>query len=220
MCAVLGHADAANLVYLGLYALQHRGQESAGIAAFDGRETTSHKAMGHVAEIFNREALASLSGCAAIGHVRYSTAGDSSLVNAQPVVAKTHRGHIALAHNGNLVNTHRLRLELEREGAIFQSTSDSEVFLHLLARSRANDLEGALVESLSSAVGAYSLAVLCDGRLFAARDPHGFRPLAAHARRLGRQHAGLPLGSDQRFAGGGSLRLHNVHGARVEVRCW
>ena len=178
MCAVSSHPDAANLVYLGLYALQHRGQESAGIASFDGREMVCHKAMGHVAEVFDRNALASLAGSAAIGHVRYSTAGDSALINAQPVVAKTHRGHLALAHNGNLVNANRLRAKLEREGAIFQSTSDSEVFLHLLARSRSGDLDGALTESLDAAVGAYSLAILCNGRLFAARDPHGFRPLA------------------------------------------
>ncbi len=178
MCAVLGHADAANLVYLGLYALQHRGQESAGIAAWDGRQLANHKAMGYVADIFDRTRLVALPGSVALGHVRYSTAGSSSLVNAQPVVAKTHRGQLALAHNGNLVNALRLRHELEQEGAIFQSTSDSEVFLHLLARSRAPTLEGALLEAFAAAVGAFSVAVLCDGRLFAARDPLGFRPLA------------------------------------------
>jgi amidophosphoribosyltransferase len=177
VCAVLGHADAANLVYLGLYALQHRGQESAGIASFDGRELRHFKEMGYVADIFDRARLAELAGSAAIGHVRYSTAGNSSLVNAQPMVAKTRRGQVALAHNGNLVNALRLRTELEREGAIFQSNSDSEVFLHLFARSQAPTLEAALLESLDAAIGAYSLAVLVDGRLFAARDPHGFRPL-------------------------------------------
>ena len=177
ICAVVGHADAANLVYLGLYALQHRGQESAGIAAFDGRELRSHREMGYVAEIFDRDRLARLPGGTAVGHVRYSTAGDSHLANAQPVVAKTHRGSLALAHNGNLVNAARLRLELGREGAIFQSTSDSEVFLHLLARSRAATVEQALLEAVDAAVGAYSLAITCDGRLFAARDPLGFRPL-------------------------------------------
>jgi amidophosphoribosyltransferase len=178
VCAVHGHADASNLVYLGLYALQHRGQESAGIAAWDGSELRHHKAMGYVADIFDRTRLASLPGSSAVGHVRYSTAGSSNLVNAQPMVAKTHRGRLALAHNGNLVNALRLRRRLEDEGAIFQSTSDSEVFLHLLARSRAETLERALVETLNEGLGAYALAILCDGRLFAARDPHGFRPLA------------------------------------------
>jgi amidophosphoribosyltransferase len=178
VCAVMGHPDAANLVYLGLYALQHRGQESAGIAAFDGKDLRHHKAMGYVADVFDRDRLAELPGFAAIGHVRYSTAGNSSLVNAQPVMAKTHRGQVALAHNGNLVNALRLRTRLEKEGAIFQSTSDSEVFLHVLARSQAATLEAALLETFDAVIGAYSVAVLCDGRLFAARDPHGFRPLA------------------------------------------
>jgi len=178
VCAVIGHPDAANLVYLGLYALQHRGQESAGIASFDGQAMRYHKAMGYVADIFNRERLAALPGTAAIGHVRYSTAGNSALVNAQPVVGKTHHGQIALAHNGNLVNALRLRRQLELEGAIFQSTSDSEVFLHLIARSQGRGLDAALQRALAAAVGAYSLAIVCEGRLFAARDPHGFRPLA------------------------------------------
>ena len=177
ICAVTGHADASNLVYLGLYALQHRGQESAGIAAFDGRELRWHKEMGYVAEIFDRERLAKLPGSTAVGHVRYSTAGDSLLANAQPVVAKTRRGALALAHNGNLVNALRLRHQLELEGAIFQSTSDSEVFLHLIARSQAPSVEKALIEAVDAAVGAFSVAIICDGRLFAARDPHGFRPL-------------------------------------------
>jgi amidophosphoribosyltransferase len=178
VCAVIGHPDAANLVYLGLYALQHRGQESAGIAVAGAGELRHFRGMGHVADVFDRERLEQLPGTAAVGHVRYSTAGSSTLVNAQPVVATTHRGRLALAHNGNLVNALRLRRRLEGQGAIFQSTSDSEVFLHLLARSRAATLEAALLESLDAAVGAYSLAVLCDDRLFAARDPRGFRPLA------------------------------------------
>jgi amidophosphoribosyltransferase len=177
VCAVLGHPDAANLVYLGLYALQHRGQESAGIAAFDGHALRHYKEMGLVADVFDRDRLAQLPGSAAVGHVRYSTAGNSTLVNAQPVVAKTHRGQIALAHNGNLVNAIRVRTQLEASGAIFQSSSDSEVFLHLLARSTAPGLEAALLEALDAGIGAYSLAVLVDGRLFAARDPHGYRPL-------------------------------------------
>lgn len=177
VCAVIGHPDAANLVYLGLYALQHRGQESAGIAAFDGTDLRHHKAMGYVADVFDREHFAELSGSTALGHVRYSTAGSSAVVNAQPVVAKTHWGQLALAHNGNLVNAIRLRRGLEREGAIFQSTSDSEVFLHLMARSRAATLEDALLEAVAAARGAWSAAMVCDDRLFAARDPHGFRPL-------------------------------------------
>ncbi|HNX51944.1 MAG TPA: class II glutamine amidotransferase, partial [Thermoanaerobaculaceae bacterium] len=177
VCAVSGHPDAANLVYLGLYALQHRGQESAGIAAFDGESLRHHKAMGYVADIFDRETLDRLPGHIAVGHVRYSTAGNSSLVNAQPVVANTHRGRVALAHNGNLVNALDLRRELERAGAIFHSSSDSEVFLHLLARSRAATVEAALLEAFDAGLGAFSVAVMIDGRLFAARDPYGFRPL-------------------------------------------
>lgn len=177
VAAVAGHRDAANLVYLALYALQHRGQESAGIAAWDGSELRQHKAMGYVADVFHREELVRLAGEHAVGHVRYSTAGSSTLVNAQPMVAKTHRGRVALSHNGNLVNAAPLRQRLEDEGAIFQSTSDSEVFLHLIARSRAASLEAAVLESLKAAVGAFAVAVLCDGRLFVARDPHGFRPL-------------------------------------------
>lgn len=177
VCAVLGHDDAANLVYLGLYALQHRGQESAGIAAWDGERLAVHKSMGYVADIFDRGTLAGLPGGAAVGHVRYSTAGNSSLVNAQPVVANTHRGQVGLAHNGNLVNAMSLRRQLVADGAIFQSTSDSEVFLHLLARSRTATLEEALLESLAAGIGAYSLVITVNGRMFAARDPHGFRPL-------------------------------------------
>ena len=170
--------------------------------------------MGYVADIFDRSLLDELPGFAAVGHVRYATAGNSSLINAQPMVAKTHRGRVALAHNGNLVNARRLRHELERAGAIFQSTSDSEVFLHLLARSQAETLEAALLETLDAAVGAYSLAVLCDGRLFAARDPHGFRPLAlGPARRhLGRglrdlrvrPHRGAAGPRGRRGRGGGA----------------
>ncbi len=178
VCAVVGHGDAANLVYLGLYALQHRGQESAGIASFDGNTMHVQRAMGHVAEVFDRDALGRLPGSVAVGHVRYATAGESSLANAQPLVARTHRGAIALAHNGNLINALALRRALEAEGAIFQSTADSEVFLHLLARSRATTMEEALLETLAAVSGAYALVVACNGRLFAARDGHGFRPLA------------------------------------------
>jgi len=175
---VLGRPDAANLVYLGLYALQHRGQESAGIAAVtgDGR-IVSEKEMGYVADVFTAERLARLPGDTAIGHVRYSTAGGSMLCNAQPIVAFTSKGSIAVAHNGNLVNGGELRKQLEAEGAIFNSTADSEVIVHLIARSKEPDLERAFLHALSQLEGAYAIALLAPGKIFAARDPHGFRPL-------------------------------------------
>ena len=175
---VLGRQDAANLVYLGLYALQHRGQESAGIASVtdDGR-IISEKEMGYVADIFTAERLGKLPGDTAIGHVRYSTAGGSMLCNAQPIVASTSKGVIAVAHNGNLTNGVELRKQLEAEGAIFNSTADSELFVHLIARSRASDLEGAFVEALGKVQGAYAVAILAPDKIFAARDPMGFRPL-------------------------------------------
>ena len=175
---VLGRQDAANLVYLGLYALQHRGQESAGIASVDehGR-ILSEKEMGYVAEIFTHERINKLPGDMAVGHVRYSTAGGSMLCNAQPIVASTSKGVIAVAHNGNLTNGVELRKQLEAEGAIFNSTADSELFVHLIARSRASDLEGAFVEALSKVQGAFAVAIMAPGKIFAARDPMGFRPL-------------------------------------------
>ena len=207
MCGVFGiinHKDAANLVYLGLYALQHRGQESAGIATIshDGVASDTNlgepigssgageqiiapgapqihveKEMGHVADIFTQERLARLPGNVAIGHTRYSTAGGSMLCNAQPIVAATGKGLIALAHNGNLINGAELRHELEQEGAIFNTMSDTEVMVHLIARSKERDLERALIDALSRVRGAYSIAVLATGRIYAARDPYGFRPL-------------------------------------------
>ena len=175
---VLGRADAANLVYLGLYALQHRGQESAGIAAVsaEGR-IISEKEMGYVADVFTHERLSRLPGDTAIGHVRYSTAGGSMLCNAQPIVASTSKGQIAVAHNGNLTNGDELRRQLEAEGAIFNSTADSEVIVHLIARSKASNVEGAFVDALSRVQGAYAIALLTPERIFAARDPYGFRPL-------------------------------------------
>ncbi|MCX7895566.1 MAG: amidophosphoribosyltransferase [Thermoanaerobaculum sp.] len=181
VCAVVGHPDAANLVYLGLYALQHRGQESAGIASWDGSKICSHRAMGYVADIFDRDTLARLPGHLAIGHVRYSTAGDSALANAQPLVVTTHRGPLALAHNGNLVNARRLRHQLERQGAIFQSTSDTEVILHLAARNPAGSVEEAFLAALEQVQGAYSLVLLAQEQVLAARDPLGFRPLLVGA---------------------------------------
>ena len=175
---VLGRADAANLVYLGLYALQHRGQESAGIAAVDDEgRVIFEKEMGHVADVFTAERIARLPGDTAIGHVRYSTAGGSMLCNAQPIVASTSKGPIAVAHNGNLTNGAELRRQLEAEGAIFNSTADSEVIVHLIARSKTADLEHAFIDALSRVEGAYAIALLAPGRIFAARDAHGFRPL-------------------------------------------
>ncbi len=174
---IYGHAEAANLTYLGLYALQHRGQESAGIAASTGETIQVIKVMGEVADAFNEARLAELPGSLAIGHVRYSTAGESKLVNAQPFVSECVHGHIAICHTGNLVNARELRDELVRDGSIFQSTSDTEVILHLYARSKAESAETALIESVAQVRGAYSLAVLTNDRLIAVRDPHGFRPL-------------------------------------------
>ncbi|MBV8518901.1 MAG: amidophosphoribosyltransferase [Acidobacteria bacterium] len=174
---VLGRADAANLVYLGLYALQHRGQESAGIASVSDGRILSEKEMGYVADVFSHERLARLPGDTAIGHVRYSTAGGSMLCNAQPIVASTSKGPIAVAHNGNLVNGNELRKQLEAEGAIFNSTADSEVIVHLIARSKEPDLERAFIDALSRVEGAYAIALLAPGKIFAARDPYGFRPL-------------------------------------------
>ena len=175
---IFGHPEAANLTYLGLYALQHRGQESAGIAASDGERIRVSRAMGHVAEAFDESALEKLPGHLAIGHTRYSTAGESKLENAQPFLIDCAHGQIAVAHNGNLVNARDLRDDLVRSGSIFQTSSDTEVILHLYARSRAQAVEEALVESVAQIRGAYSLALLTKNRLIAARDPNGFRPLA------------------------------------------
>jgi amidophosphoribosyltransferase len=175
---IFGHPEAANLTYLGLYALQHRGQESAGIAASDGAQVRMSRAMGYVADIFDSEALSHLKGSAAIGHVRYSTAGESKLSNAQPILIDCAHGQIAICHNGNLVNARELHDELVRQGSIFQSGSDTEVILHLYARSRARYIDDAVVESVCQVQGAFSLAMLTNDRLIAVRDPHGFRPLA------------------------------------------
>jgi len=174
---IFGHADAARLAYLGLYALQHRGQESAGIVVSDGKQMAGHRGMGLVAEVFSHELLEKLSGHLAIGHVRYSTTGSSIIENAQPFFVKYSQGSIAIAHNGNLVNTLRLRNELEKSGSIFQSTMDSEVVVHLMARSNETDLEKRLIYSLTGIEGAYSFALLTEDRLIAIRDPRGFRPL-------------------------------------------
>jgi amidophosphoribosyltransferase len=220
-CGVFGivnDKDAANLVYLGLYALQHRGQECAGIASVSYDSTPSdtnigeaigssgageqiiapdapqihvEKEMGYVADVFTQERLARLPGDTAIGHVRYSTAGGSMLCNAQPLVASTSKGPIAIAHNGNLVNGAEIRRKLEAEGAIFNTMSDTEVIVHLIARSRERDLERALIDALSQVKGAYSIVLLAPGRVYAARDPYGFRPLV-----LGRLKDALVISSE------------------------
>src|SRR6202165_2457948 len=176
--AVYGHPEAANLAYLGLYALQHRGQESAGIAASDNREIRCYKAMGHVADIFTPEVVGSLPGSLAIGHTRYFNAAGTVLKNAQPFSVACNKGLIAVAHNGNITNAAELRRELEREGSIFQASSDTEVVLHLVARSREKTLAAALREALLQLEGAYSLVFLAKDCVIVARDPHGFRPLA------------------------------------------
>jgi amidophosphoribosyltransferase len=175
---IYGHPESSNLTYLGLYALQHRGQESGGIVASDGVTLRASRGMGYVADIFDEHTLAGLTGAAAIGHVRYSTAGESRLANAQPLLIECVHGQIAVCHNGNLVNERELRESLSSQGAIFQTSSDTEVFLHLYARSKARRVEDALVEAVSQAQGAFSLLFLTKGCLVAVRDPHGFRPMA------------------------------------------
>ena len=175
---IYGHPEAANLAYLGIYAMQHRGQESAGIASSDGQLVRAHRAMGHVADVFNAPVLATLPGTMAISHVRYSTTGSSHISNAQPFLIDCAHGQIAIGHNGNLVNARELRDDLVREGSIFQTNSDTEVVLHLYARSRAGTLDQAIVDSVSQVRGAFSFVMLTNDRLIAVRDPHGFRPLA------------------------------------------
>jgi amidophosphoribosyltransferase len=174
---IYGHPEAARLTYLGLYAQQHRGQESAGIVASDGQKLRLEKAMGLVNDVFDDARLDALVGDRAMGHVRYSTAGDTVAANAQPILIECHRGPIALGHNGNIVNASILRQELEAAGSIFQSTSDTEVVLHLYARSHRETLEDAIAASLSKVMGAFSLLFLTRDALVAARDPWGFRPL-------------------------------------------
>src|SRR5580692_11388250 len=176
--AVYGHPEAAKMAYLGLYSLQHRGQESAGICSSDGAEIHCRKSMGHVAEIFTTAVLDELPGRLAIGHTRYSTAGDTALLNAQPFSVACNKGRVAVAHNGNITNAIELRAELERRGSIFQANSDTEVILHLVAHSSERTLAGALRDALLQIEGAFSLVFLAEDRIIVARDPHGFRPLA------------------------------------------
>jgi amidophosphoribosyltransferase len=175
---IFGHPEAANLAYLGLYALQHRGQESAGIASSDGTQIRVSKAMGYVNEAFDSATLAKLPGTAAVGHVRYSTAGESRVANAQPIVVDSVHGQLAVAHNGNLINAGEVKDALVRDGAIFQTNSDTEVIVHLFARSKADGAEGAIVEAISQVRGAFSFVMMTKDLLVGMRDPHGFRPLA------------------------------------------
>jgi amidophosphoribosyltransferase len=179
---VYGHPEAANVTYLGLYALQHRGQESAGIVSSDNHVLHSYRNMGLVSEIFTRDVLRRLPGRSAIGHVRYSTSGTSDVKNAQPFTVHYARGELAIAHNGNLTNAYILRDELETHGSIFQSTMDTEIIIHLIALSNEHDLASRVIRALKQVEGAYCLLFLSQDEMIAVRDPHGFRPLA-----LGRQ---------------------------------
>ena len=176
--AIYNHPDAARLTYWGLYSLQHRGQESGGIASADGTDVNDIKGMGLVSEIFTDDVLAKLPGYMAIGHTRYSTTGDSALLNAQPISVESTRGLIAIAHNGNLVNLGNSKERLERDGAVFQTTSDSEIIIQLIAHSRQTTLVDSIADALTQVDGAFSIVMMTRNRIFAARDPHGFRPLS------------------------------------------
>ena len=174
---IYGHRDAARLTYLGLYSLQHRGEEAAGIVTFDGKSMHAHKGMGLVSEVFDEKTLHSLPGRSAVGHTRYSTTGSSTLKNSQPLVVTYAKGSIAIAHNGNLVNAFDLRRELEAKGSIFQTTVDSEIVLHLLAHASNSRFDQDLVECIQQLKGAFSLIFLTEQGLIGCRDPQGFRPL-------------------------------------------
>ena len=176
--AIYSHPEAETLAYLGLHALQHRGQESAGIVTSNGLTLRAHKAMGLVADIFTPDVLAPMRGTLAIGHTRYSTAGDSALLNAQPIMVQSNKGVTALAHNGNLVNATEIRGKLEAQGSIFQTNSDTEVIVHLIALSKEHTLPEAIADALRRVEGAFSLVMMSADRIFAVRDPRGFRPLA------------------------------------------
>ncbi|NNM05561.1 MAG: amidophosphoribosyltransferase [Gemmatimonadetes bacterium] len=193
-CGVVGITGvpaAAEKVFLALYALQHRGQESAGICAVDDGEARLHKRLGLVAEVFDADVLQSLPGPTALGHVRYSTAGGAQLANAQPIMVKYAEGDLAIAHNGNLTNAHDIRNRLVQEGAIFQTDSDSEVIIHLIARSRHDTIEGQIDDALTYLEGAFSLIISVGDTLYAGRDPRGFRPLV-----LGRKDDGFVAASE------------------------
>ncbi|SHK12445.1 amidophosphoribosyltransferase [Anaerobranca californiensis DSM 14826] len=194
-CGIFGvfsrELEVAPLIYYGLIALQHRGQESAGIAVSNGREILQKKGLGLVDEVFRGYNLEELKGALGIGHVRYSTFGGSSLVNAQPLTFKCRLGNLSLAHNGNLVNAGEIREQLEGQGTIFQTTNDSEVIAHLLAKSTTSELEGAIISALSQVKGAYSLLIMTLDKLIAIRDPHGIRPLV-----LGKYHKSYVVASE------------------------
>jgi amidophosphoribosyltransferase len=222
--AVYGHEEAAKLTYFGLYALQHRGQESAGIVASDGKHVVEHKAMGLVPDLFGEQVLSRLKGNMALGHVRYSTTGSSLLMNAQPLKIQHLGKTLAIAHNGNLVNARRIRAQMEDEGSIFQTTTDSEVVLHLMARSMKKGLERAMLETMSQVKGAYSMVIMTEDSLLALRDPHGFRPLC-----LGRLNSGYVLASETcaldlveaeyvREVEPGEILIINSHGVQ-SIRC-
>jgi amidophosphoribosyltransferase len=194
MCGIVGVTGierAAELAFLGLYAVQHRGQEAAGICAVEGGVARLHKAPGLVVDSFDNETLARLPGSTALGHVRYSTAGGAGMINAQPILVRYHQGDLALVHNGNITNAQVLREELVREGALFQSTVDSEVLVHLIARSRGPTVEEQITDALSRLVGAFSVILTVGDTLYAARDPWGYRPLT-----LGRLDGGFVLASE------------------------
>src|SRR5437016_1542269 len=176
--AIYDHPEAETLAYLGLHALQHRGQESAGIVTSDGMSLHIHKSMGLVADIFTEKKLSRIRGTLAIGHTRYSTAGDLALLNAQPIMVQSNKGMIALAHNGNLTNAGELRARMEARGSIFQTSSDTEVIVHLMAQSKEHTLPEAIADALRRVEGAFSLVMITPDRILAARDPRGFRPLA------------------------------------------
>ncbi|MBI4598089.1 MAG: amidophosphoribosyltransferase [Candidatus Omnitrophica bacterium] len=188
---IYGHREAARLTYLGLYSLQHRGEEAAGIVTYDGKAMRSHKEMGLVSEVFDEAILHNLPGRLAIGHTRYSTTGSSTLRNSQPIVVTCSKGQLAVAHNGNLVNAYELRQQLEANGSIFQTTVDSEIILHLLARATNKELDDDLVECLRLLKGAFSLLFLTEKELIGARDPNGFRPLC-----IGRLNRSYVLASE------------------------
>jgi amidophosphoribosyltransferase len=188
---VLNHPEAANLTYLGLYALQHRGQESAGIVSTDGYNFNTHRGMGLVADVFQEDDIAHLKGKSSIGHVRYSTTGESEIRNCQPFTYEYVHGGISMCHNGNIVNANELRHELELEGSIFQTTSDTEVLIHLVAKSKGTNTEERLVEAVRRLRGAFSLLVLTETRLIGLRDPYGIRPLV-----LGRLGSAYILSSE------------------------
>lgn len=191
ICGVFGHPEASNLTYLGLHALQHRGQEGAGICSSDRRYLYVEKSMGLVTDIFSEKRLKRLPGDIAIGHNRYSTAGASSLKNVQPIMVNYALGSLAIAHNGNLINALELRDELESRGAIFQSTSDSEVVVHMIASSKAGTLYERLIDTMKSISGAFSILLMTEKELIALRDPYGFRPLS-----LARHDGGYVVASE------------------------